>query len=118
ILPTVAQVAADEPETEAKIVQPITLVCSKRPGKALTQGARPRNMFSDRLVRYRISPIQTNRGRAVSVQLLAEPQMVMAMASPAARAVKNSMPNQATPANVNPTQTPPASRAISTAMSA
>jgi hypothetical protein len=36
-------------------------------------------------VRNRISPIQTNSGSAVSVQLLAEPQMVTAMASPAGR---------------------------------
>src|SRR5690606_25000692 len=117
ILPTVAQVAAEEPETEAKMVQPITLVCKRRPGRALTQGARPRNMLSDRFVRYRISPIQTNSGRAVSVQLLAEPQMVMAMASPAARAVKNSRPNQAPPASGRPTHTPPLSSASSTTVS-
>ena len=54
----------------------------------------------------------------MSVQLLAEPQMVMAMASPAARAVKNSMPNQATPASVRPTQTPPPSKASSTTIRA
>src|SRR5690606_33697320 len=118
ILPTVAQVAADEPETDAKMVQPITLVCSRRPGRALTQGARPRNMLSDRLVRYRISPIHTNSGRAVSVQLLDEPQMVMAIASPASRPMSTSMPNQATPARVRPTQTPPPSRANSTMMRA
>ena len=109
--------AADEPETEAKIVHPITLVCSKRPGRALTHGASPRNMLSERLVRYRISPIQTNKGRAVSVQLLAELQIVMAMASPACRAVKNSRPNQATPASVRPTHTPPLSRVSKTTVS-
>src|SRR3546814_1472594 len=30
ILPTVAQVAADEPDTAAKIAQPITFVCNSR----------------------------------------------------------------------------------------
>src|SRR5690606_20588268 len=116
--PTVTQVAAEDPQTEAKIVQPSTLVCSRRPGSRFTQGARPRNRFSERLVRYRISPIQMNRGRAVRVQLLVLPQIVMAMASPAARLEKNSMPNQATPARVRPTQTPPPSSAKRTTIRA
>ncbi len=83
------QAAAEEPETEAKIVQPITLVCSKRPGRALTQGARPRNMLLGKVGAVQNGPfVHTNRGSAVRVQLLAELQMVMAMASPAGRAVK------------------------------
>ena len=102
----VAQVAALEPDTAAKMVQPTTLVCSKRPGSACIQGARPLNMSCDRRVRNKISPIQTNKGRAVSVQLDAEPQMVTAMASPAGRAVKSCMPIQATPDSVRPIQTP------------
>src|SRR3990167_3490978 len=102
----VAQVAADEPDTSANMVLPRMLVCSSRPGSALTQGARPLNMFSDSLVRNRISPIQMNSGNAVSVQLLAEPQMVTAMASPALREENSSMPIQATPASVRPIQTP------------
>ena len=60
----------DEPETAAKIVQPMMLVCSRRPGSALqprreAAGTCPR----DSRVRNRISPIQTNSGSAVSVQL-------------------------------------------------
>src|SRR3990167_4395736 len=106
ILPMVAQVAADEPDTAAKMVLPRMLVCSSRPGSTLTQGARPLNMLSDSLVRNRISPIQTNSGSAVSVQLLAEPQMVTAIASPALREENSSMPIQATPASVRPIQTP------------
>ena len=102
----VAQVAADEPDTAAKMVLPITLVWSSRPGRAFTHGARPLNMLSDSLVRNRISPIHTNRGSAVSVQLLAEPQMVSAMASPAGRDENSSMPSQATPAKVSPIHTP------------
>src|SRR3546814_14038178 len=85
ILPTVAQVAADEPDTAAKMAQPMTLVCSRRPGRRFSQGARPLNRSSDRRVRNRISPIHRNRGRAVSVQLDAAPQMVTPMASPAGR---------------------------------
>src|SRR4051812_16913085 len=100
----VAQVAADEPDTAAKIVQPITLVCNRLPGSRLTHGARPRNMLSLSLVRNRISPIQTNNGSAVSVQLEAEPQMVTAMASPAGRAENSCMPIQATPDSVRPIQ--------------
>lgn len=103
ILPTVAQVAADEPETAAKIAQPITLVCSSRPGSRFSQGARPLNRSSDRRVRNRISPIHRNRGRAVRVQLDAAPQIVTAMASPAGRLEKISMPIQAVPARVRPT---------------
>src|SRR3954467_12820971 len=102
----VAQVAADDPETAAKMVQPITLVWSRRPGKRLTHGARPRNMLSLSLVRNRISPIQMNSGKAVRVQLEAEPQTVMAMASPAGRDENNCIPIQATPARVRPIQTP------------
>ena len=113
----VAQVAADEPETAAKMVQPITLVCSSRPGRRLTQGARPRNMLSLSLVRNRISPIQMNSGSAVSVQLEAEPQTVMAIASPAGRDENSCMPIQATPASVRPIQTPLPSRANSATIS-
>src|SRR5881398_3301599 len=102
----VAQVAADEPETAAKMVQPITLVCSSRPGRRDTHGASPRNMLSLSLVRNRISPIQMNRGRAVSVQLEAEPQTVTAIASPAGRDENSCMPIHATPASVRPIQTP------------
>src|SRR3954471_7279269 len=111
----VAHVAAEDPETAAKMVQPITLVCSSRPGNRDTQGARPRNMLSLSLVRNRISPIQMNSGSAVSVQLEAEPQTVTAMASPAGRDENSCMPIQATPASVSPIQTPlPSSRKSAT----
>src|SRR5690606_10143685 len=102
----VAQVAADEPDTAAKMAQPITLACRSRPGRQVTHGARPRNMLADSLVRNRIAPIQMNRGRAVSVQLEAEPQMVTAMASPAGRTENSCMPIQATPVSVRPIHTP------------
>src|SRR6188768_3538084 len=102
----VAQVAAEDPDTAAKIVQPMTLVCSRRPGSRDTQGASPRNMLSLSLVRNRISPIQMNRGRAVRVQLEAEPHTVTAIASPAGRAENSCMPIQATPPSVRPIQTP------------
>src|SRR5687768_6881864 len=107
----VAQVAAEEPDTAAKMVQPMTLVCSRRPGRRLTQGARPRNMLSLSLVRNRISPIQMKRGRAVSVQLEDEPQTVTAIASPAGREENSCIPIQATPASVRPIHTPLASSA-------
>ncbi|MNI38474.1 hypothetical protein D3C73_926150 [compost metagenome] len=106
ILPTVAQVAADDPDTAAKIAQPITFVCSSLPGKRFSHGANPLNRSSDSRVRNRISPIHRNKGRAVSVQLDDAPQMVTAMASPAGRLEKISMPIQAVPASVRPTQTP------------
>ena len=113
----VAQVAALLPDTAAKMVQPTTLTCSSRPGRACIQGARPRNMSELSRVRNRISPIHTNRGSAVSVQLLALPQMATAMASPAGRLVNSCMPIQATPVSVRPIQTPLARMANSAATS-
>src|SRR5437763_3998611 len=102
----VAQVAALEPETAAKIAQPTTLVWRSRPGRRCIHGARPRNMSWLRRVRNRISPIQMKSGSAVSVQLDAEPQIVTAIASPAGRELKSCMPIQATPESVRPIQTP------------
>src|SRR5690554_6711620 len=102
----VATVAADEPETAAKIAQPMTFVCSRRPGIRFNQGAKPLKRSCDSRVRKRISPIHKNSGKAVSVQLDAAPQILMAIASPAERAEKISMPSQAAPARVRPTHTP------------
>ena len=105
------RVAAEEPETAAKIVQPTMLVCRSRPGSLSIQGVSPLNMSSDRRVRKRISPIQMKSGSAVRVQLEDELQMVVIIASPAGRVVKSSMPTQATPIKARPTQTPvPSSR--------
>src|SRR4029078_13441756 len=100
ILPMVAQVAALDPETAAKIAQPTTFVWSSRPGRRCIHGARPLNMSSLRRVRNRISPIQMKRGRAVTVQLDDEPQIVTAIASPAGRELNSCMPIQGTPARV------------------
>ena len=57
-------------------------------------------------VRNNISPIHTNKGSAVSVQLLLEPQTVTAMASPAGRDEKRVTAIHATPVSVRPTHTP------------
>ncbi len=113
----VAQVAADEPDTAAKIVQPMMLVCSRRPGTRSSHGASPLNMSSDSRVRNRISPIHTNSGSAVSVHDDAEPQMVTAIASPAGRDENSSMPIHATPASAMPIQTPLPSRTNSATIS-
>src|SRR5947208_11392090 len=102
----VAHVAAEEPDTAAKIVQPMMFVCKSRPGTRSSHGASPLNMSSERRVRKRISPIQTNNGNAVNVQEDVVPQIVIAIASPAERDEKNSMANQATPSNASPIQTP------------
>ncbi len=63
-------------------------------------------MSSDSRVRNRISPIHTNSGNAVSVHDDEVPQMVTAIASPAGREEKSSMPIQATPASASPIHTP------------
>ena len=62
----VAQVAADEPETEPKMPQPKIVVCMSRPGTRLSQGRRPSNMSSLSRVRNKISPIQMNSGNAAN----------------------------------------------------
>ena len=72
-------------------------------------------MSSDSLVRYRISPIQMNSGRAVMVQLEDEAQIVVIMVSPTGREVNSSIPTQATPIRASPTQTPVPSRKKRTA---
>jgi hypothetical protein len=68
-------------------------------------------MSDESRVRNRISPIQRNIGSAVRVQDEEAPQMVTAMASPAARGVNNSMPIQPTPSRARPIQMPLPSRA-------
>jgi hypothetical protein len=101
------------------MVQPMMLVCSRRPGRRESQGASPLNMSSERRVRKRISPIHTKSGSAVSVHDETEPQMVTAMASPTGRVVKSSMPIQATPRSESPIQRPlPSSAKSSTTSSA
>ena len=102
----VAQVAALLPDTAAKMAQPTTFTCNRRPGSDCIHGARPRNMSCDKRVRKRISPIHTKSGSAVSVQLLLLPQMVTAMASPAGLLLNNCMAIQATPLSVRPIHTP------------
>src|SRR5690606_19515374 len=65
ILPIVAVVAAEEPDTAANTAQPRTLTWASRPGSRRTKGDRPVNMSSERRERNRISPIQMNMGSAV-----------------------------------------------------
>ena len=88
----VAAVAAEEPETAAKIPQPKTLTCNSRPGRPFIQGARPVNMSSDNRDRNRISPIQINSGKAARAQELLAPQTVVASTEPTGASVKKTMP--------------------------
>ena len=77
-----AQVAADEPDTAAKMPQPTTFTCMSRPGSHCSQGERPRNISSESLVRNRISPIQMNSGSAASVHEALSAQTVVASTEP------------------------------------
>src|SRR4029453_1657093 len=79
---------------------------SSRPGNFSSQGARPRNMSSERRVRNRISPIHMKSGSAVNVHDEAVPQIVTAIASPAGRDEKSSIPIHATPNSASPIHTP------------
>ena len=56
------------------------------------QGAKPLNKFSDNLVLNKISPIQTNNGRAVKVHDELVPHIVVAIASPTGLDVKIIIP--------------------------
>ena len=106
IFPTVATVAADEPEIAANKAHPTTFTCINPPGKRDIQGAKPLNKFSDNLVLYSISPIQTNNGNAVKVQEELVPQIVVAIASPTGLVVKINIPIAETPIMLKATQTP------------
>src|SRR6266481_3853324 len=108
----VAQVAAEEPDTEPKIPQPRMVVCISRPGILFNQGERPSNISSESLVRNRISPIQMNIGRAASVQEALEPQNAVNRFLPGGVPVKKAMPIQPSMASVMAIHTPPASRTI------
>ncbi len=94
--PMVSTVAVDEPETAAKMPEPITFTCSSRPGRRRIQGARPVNMSSDMRVRKRISPIQMNRGRAVMDHSELCPHTVVANSLPTGASEKKAMPTTPT----------------------
>src|SRR5687767_15298276 len=95
----VAQVAVEEPDTVPKMAQPRMFTCIRRPGSQPSQGARPSNISSESLVRYRISPIQTNSGSAASVHEALEPQNDWNRFTSGGVVVKTASPNQATAAS-------------------
>ena len=76
--PTVAVVAADEPEIAANSVQPSTLTCSSRPGRRVVQGVMPANSVSESRVRNRISAIRMNIGSASSSGVVVTFQIIWA----------------------------------------
>src|SRR3954467_6996993 len=102
----VAQVAADEPDTAAKIPQPITFTCTSRPGSHCSQGERPRNISSDSRVRNKISPIQMNKGSAASVQDALALHTVVASTAPIGTGVVSSIAMKPISANPTAIQTP------------
>jgi len=64
------------------------------------------NKFSDNLVLNKISPIQTNNGKAVKVQDELVPQIVVAIASPTGLDVKSNIPIADTPTILRATHIP------------
>ena len=64
------------------------------------------NKFSDSFVLNKISPIHTNKGKAVSVQEDEVPQIVVAIASPTGLEVNNIIPIAETPIILRATQIP------------
>ena len=108
----VAQVAAEEPDTDPKMPQPSTLTCMSRPGSQPSQGDRPRNISSDKRVRNRISPIHTNSGRAARVHEALLPQIVVARTGPIGTLATNSMAAKAQAMSAMAIHTPAASSAV------
>ena len=106
IFPTVATVAAEDPDIAANIAQPNIFTCNKLPGSLLSHGAKPLNKFSDKLVLNKISPIQTNNGNAAKVHDEVVPQIIVAIASPTGLVVKSIIPIVETPIMLNATQIP------------
>jgi len=106
IFPTVATVAAEDPEMAANKAQPTTFTCIKPPGKRDIHGAKPLNKFSESLVLNNISPIHTNNGKAVKVHDELVPHIVVAIASPTGLDVNIIMPIAETPIILIATQIP------------
>src|SRR6056297_794082 len=106
--PTVAVVAADEPETAAKSAQPKILACKSRPGSRVVSGASPENMSDDRRERNRISPIQINIGSAVRSQILSAPHTLVAKTSSTGADEAMSIAASPTAMSANPTHSPSA----------
>ena len=105
-MPTVATVAAEEPEIAANNAHPTTLTWINPPGYFCIQGDNPLNKFSESFVLNKISPIQTNNGNAVSVQEEDVPHIVVAIASPTGLEVNNIKPIADTPIILKATQIP------------
>jgi len=89
-------VAAEEPETAAKIAQPKTFTWSNFPGSHPTHGATPLNKFSESLVRKSISPIHMNNGSAANVQEDELAHNAFAIALTAGALLKRPTPNHPT----------------------
>ena len=106
IFPTVATVAAEDPDIAANNAHPTTFTCTNPPGNFDNHGDKPLNKFSDNLVLNKISPIQTKRGRAVNVQDELVPHIVVAIASPTGLVVNNNIPIADTAIMLKATQIP------------
>src|SRR3954468_6856533 len=112
--PTTWVVAADEPEMAAKIVQPMTLTCSSRPGSSAAHGAKPLNSDWDRRVRNRISPIRMNSGSARSSCVVRMFQAYCATSLSSGMSRKSASRTVPVAASVQPIHRPPARKANST----
>ena len=110
IFPTVATVAAEDPDIAANNAQPTTFTWTNPPGSFDSHGDRPLNKFSDNFVLNRISPIQTKSGSAVNVQDELVPHIVVAIASPTGLVVNNSIPIAETAIMLKATQIPEPSK--------
>ena len=101
-----ATVQAEEPDIAANSAHPNTLTRINTTGRFCIQGDNPSNKFSDNFVLNKISPIQTNNGKAVKVHEDDVPQIVVAIASPTGLEVNKVIAIVETPIMLNATQTP------------
>ena len=90
--PTVAVVAAEEPEIAANIVQPSTLTWSSRPGSRVVHGASPVKSEAERREWNRISAIRMKSGSAMSSGVVVAFQMSCASSFSTGRSRKMARP--------------------------
>mgnify|MGYP007077559687 CR=1 FL=1 len=103
IFPTVATVAAEDPEIAANNAHKTTFKCIKLQGNFSRHNLPCARRF---FVLNKIAPIQTNKGKAVNVHDDEVPHIVVAIASPTGLDVNNIIPIAETPIILKATQIP------------
>ena len=116
IRPTVAVVAAEEPEIAANIVQPSTLTWRSLPGSRVVHGASPVKREAERREWNRISAIRMKSGSAMSSGVVVTFQVSCARSFSIGMLRKMPRPTRPGAKSASPTHTPSPSPRASTPM--